>query len=357
MFRKKRTLLLTSVAVLVFLFIADIWTRQVQLFEKFANQFVNEQKMREYDAAHPDVTATASRELVVKRKDIDQISLSGAGGTISVKRSSDPEVRLQYTVTVSASNQDDANRERDAVKVEEEFADGRLSFVSTADGKPIDPHSEAIDYVLLIPDEMKLSIASEYGSVLIDGIRGDVDVAAVSGMLEMVHVTGKISVTSTYSSAYLSDISGNIGLVNRSGDANLDQITGQITLDADSSRNFISRIKGGVSGGTVDGPVYLREITGPVKLQSKYSNIQSDQIQGDTHITSHSGQTKLILAEDEGYALHAKTSGGSIQTHLPIPIEQDQNDDNVSLLNGVVGDGTWRVEVEAISGDIVINSK
>ncbi|WP_308639883.1 DUF4097 family beta strand repeat-containing protein [Paenibacillus silvisoli] len=357
MFRKKRTLLLALIPVVIFFLIVDIWTKDAQLFGNFARQFVNEQKMKDYEAAHKMATAAATREIAVDGRELKQVSLSGAGGAISVHRSSEPEVRLSYTVTISAANQEKADRIRDAVNVKEEITDGRLTFVTSADGENVDYHSTTIDYVLSIPDGMKLSVASEHGSVRIDGLQGDVEVNSVNGLLEMVRLAGTISVSSDYSSVYLSDIKGKVGLTNQNGDANLDQIAGGITLDSESGRIFVSRSKGGITGETEDGPVYLSEIAGTVKLKGEDAAIQLDQILGDTQIRSITGQTKLILADNQGYTLHAKTSGGSIRTHLPLPIEQNQNEDDSKQLSGVVGDGTWKVDVETISGNIVINAK
>ena len=51
MFRKKRTLLLLSVAVLFCLMIVDIWTSKAQPFERFGKPFVNERKTDARDAS------------------------------------------------------------------------------------------------------------------------------------------------------------------------------------------------------------------------------------------------------------------------------------------------------------------
>jgi hypothetical protein len=356
-FRKKRILLLSSIVLVLVLLILDLSIREEEIFEAFGEQFTNEQKTKAYAQAHQGVVTTSEHQLEFPRQDIKEVFLSSAIGNISVKRAIGSAILLQYIVTASASDTDAANRKREAVKVEGQVNNGRLSIVSTAAGRSIDRHSITIDYVLHIPDAVKLGIESEDGSVHVNGIRGDVDVATVSGMLEIVDVEGTLSVKSSYGSTYLSDISGNIGLVNRSSDANIDHIKGNIVVDSQSGRSFISRIEGEVKGNTEYGPVYLREITGAVQMKSRVSDMQLDHIRGNIKITADSGEIKLFLSKEEGYTLDASVSEGRLQTHLPFPIEQLKDEDYRSHMKGVVGNGTWNVELEANSSDIIIHSK
>jgi hypothetical protein len=358
-FRKKRIVLLASVVTLLILSILDISIRKGEGFEAFNEQFLNKQKTDAYVQAHQDVIVTTELQLEINRKDIKEVSLSSIGGKISVKRADDSVIRLEYIVTASALDVDAANRKRDAVKVKEEVKDGRLSLVTQANGRAISRDTVSVDYVLHLPDEMKLVLDNEAGAVRISGITGDVDATSSRGLLEIIDVEGEFTVESSDGSVYLSDITGNIDLKNNHSRVNIDHTKGAILLNTQEGQTLVTNIQGSITGNTEFGHVYLREITGSVELNSRGADIQLDHIRGDSRLVSESGNTTFILpeVEVEGYELDATVSGGKIHTQLPLPNKDDKFGDYESHMNGVVGKGTWKVEVTARSGDIIFQVK
>ncbi|SEM72443.1 DUF4097 family beta strand repeat-containing protein [Paenibacillus sp. OV219] len=355
MFRKKKKLLLASIAVLIVLMIADIWTKQFyQIFEQFGEQFVNEQKTYNYSKAHPDATADSKHELTVDRKSIEHVLLTGVEGDISVKRTPESVIRLQYTVTAKANDQNEANRKRDAVQVEKKVENGQLTFVTLVDGKPIGSDSITTDYVLLIPDQLKLSVESEEGSILIDGIHGDVNVKSTHGLMDVSNTVGTVSVDTASENVYIDGITGDVHLVSHSSEVNLNRVAGNVTTDVHQGSIFLTQIKGDVTGVFESSPSYMREIAGSVKVEGQYSDIQMDQIRGAAQIVSHGGTTRLVLSKDVGYTLRASVDGGAIQSNLPA--KQEASDDNKVQLNRTIGNGTWPVDVDAESCTIIIHS-
>lgn len=353
-FRIKKAALLSSTVILLVLSILDISIRKEAVFEGFGRQFLNERKTDAFVQAQRGAKTTSRQQLNIERQDVREVVLAGTRSHISVNRAPGPAIQLQYTVTAYAANADASNRVRESVHVAEEVDNGRLTLAASADGKSIDYDSVSIDYVLLIPDGMKLSLESGDGSVRIQGIKADVHATSDNGFMEIVDVTGNLSVKSSYGSLYMADITGSIGLENRSGEANIEDVQGPLDLNSQSAHNFISRISGKVTGAAKHGSIRLNEISGPVEVRSQTSDIRLNHIRNDIQVTSVSGDIQLLLPEAEGYALHAAVAGGDIQTHLPYPIEKGRGE---SRMSGVLGDGTWNVEVEATSANIMIYAK
>ncbi|CAN7177103.1 hypothetical protein [Paenibacillus sp. LjRoot56] len=353
-FRQKRSVLLISVVMLFLLSILDVFIRKEDVFQAFIEQFVNEEKTEAYIGERRAVTATAQLQSEINKPEIKEVLLTSQKGKISVQRSETSTIRLQATVTVTAANTEVANRRRDAVKVEQELQNGQLTFVTTANGKAIDPDYVSIDYVLAIPEMMKSTIENEDGAVRISGINGNVTATSTSGLMEIVNVKGDLKVKSSYGSLYMADIKGNVELVNRSSNANMDRMQGNLVLDHQSGDTDLTDIAGEVTGKTKYGSVFFRDMKGAVSVVGHGSDMKFDHILGDTQVVSNAGGSMtFILSKDEGYTLDAAVSAGRIQSLLPLPIQKVTDNEYGTRMNGVLGKGTRKIEAKVASGDII----
>ncbi|MFK7692063.1 DUF4097 family beta strand repeat-containing protein [Paenibacillus sp. HJGM_3] len=356
-FRKKRMALLASIAILVLVAVLDVWITKDALFEKFGRQFINEAKTEAYWQAKRGAEATAERQLDIDSQGIREVLLAGERSHMTVKRAPGRTIQLRYTVTANAAESDAAERKRDAVLIEKDIREGRLSLAATAEGRPVDPDSVSIDYELLLPDALKLRIESKSGSIRIQGVVADMDAASENGSLEIVDVAGAVSVRTSYGSLYMANIKGSVSLENLSSEAIAEGIQGAFGFESRSGRNDIAGVTGTVSGSAEKGSVRLNEIAGPVEMHGRAAKLQLSEIRNQIRVMSELGDLKLVLPEAVGYAVDAKVRSGRIRTHLPFPVEPRPDEGGGSQLKGVVGTGTWKVDVEAHSADIQIHTQ
>ncbi|WNR46479.1 DUF4097 family beta strand repeat-containing protein [Paenibacillus roseipurpureus] len=352
-FRQKRIVLLSTVGLLFLLSILDITFRKEEVFEAFSKQFVNEEKMDAYLGARRAVTATVEHQAEINLPELKEVMLASQVGKVSVQRSESSAIRVKYTVTATASDTEAANRKRDAVKVDQQVQNGQLTLVTGANGKPIDPDDISIDYVLSIPDAMKVTIQNENGAVRISGVRAGITASSVNGIMEIVDVKGELHVKSSYGSLYLADITGNINLVNRSSQVNVHHTQGDLVLDHQSGHTNLTSLTGKITGNAEYGSMLFRELKGSIDVTGRSTDMQFDQLQGDTRVVSNAGgQLTFILAKDEGYTLDAAVNGGRILSLLTLPIQKVKDSEYESHMNGVVGNGTRKIEAKVKSGDI-----
>lgn len=356
-FRKKRILLLSSVAVLLVLMILDITIKKEQLFESFGEPFFNEQRTDAFYQGHRQAKATSDRQLEFGRRELKEVQLAGVRGKIDVKRATGDTISLQYTVTATAADEEAANRRLEAVQVEEEIGEGRLTLAAKSGDRPIDYDTVSIDYVLLVPDAMKLRIENEQGTIHIAGIRGDVDVDSYNGLTEIVDVTGNVKAVTTYGDLLMSGVAGSMDLENRYGDTDIEHSKGDVRLLSRSGYNHMSGIQGKIAVDSEAGSVHLRETAGQVEVVSRAAYVQLDDVRGDMKIKSDSGTVKLLLPEAEGYTLNAALTRSDSRTSLPVSVVEEEQEGSTKRLTGVIGDGTWEVDVEAESAEFVIHSK
>jgi len=357
--RYARILPLSIVALLLTLAILDLVVKKEELFVVYAEQFENEQRTDAYERSHQDVTVTAEGRLKRPREAIKEVALAGANGDITVQRAPGDAIELRYTVRASGSDADAANRRLETVQVSEavDKGNGRLTFEATSGGKPTLSYAVAIDYVLLLPDAMKLSVKSTDGSVYIDGIKGDVSAVSENGLLDVVGTAGKLSVQASYGSVYVADVSGSVSLDNRHSDTHVESVQGDIAFDLYAGSAFIEDSAGKVSGTADMSAVHLRHIAGPTEVSGDRSRYRLNGIRGDIRVRSASEDITLVLPESGGYALDAAVNGGDIEAQLPLPIDHTGESGFDARVRGVIGDGRWSVRVEAEAGNIVIHRK
>ncbi|WP_127582897.1 DUF4097 family beta strand repeat-containing protein [Paenibacillus koleovorans] len=355
MFRWRKLMLLASVMVLLTGFILDFTLTKASMFEQFGEQFVNAQKTDSFSEAKRGVKATAQRQIEIARADLKEVSLASSRDPITVKRAAGSAIQLQYTVTSYSSNAESANRQLDAVVVEEQVSDGRLTLAARSGGKPIDPDDIAMEYVLLVPDGIKLRVEAKGGPLRIQGVRADVEAISEHDMMDLIDITGTLTVKTSFGSVYMAGVSGSVSLDNRSSDATMEDIKGPLTLTGSAGHNQVSRVSGKLSVNAKNGSLRVQDCTGAVEVTGAGVDMQLEQIKNTMQIHSQSGDVRLMLAESEGYRVAAAVRGGFIQANLNgVPVVRE---DDWSRFNGDIGKGTWSTMIDATGASVTIHTK
>jgi hypothetical protein len=355
MMRYARVLLLSSIVLLLALAILDLTVKKEALFVAYGEQFENVERTAAYNEAHPLTTTSAERLLELPREAIEEVVLEGKGSDITVKRAPGDAIQLHYTVGVVDDDADEAERKLDTVRVEGLAHEGRLTFEAAADGKRMPANGVSIDYVLLLPDGMKLSLDNAGGEVYVDGIVGDIAVVSESGSVEIVDVAGNLAIQSSHSSIYASDLTGNLDVDNRYSDTHVEEVTGNVAFDIRSGSSYIAGIDGPISGHAASSWLHLQAIAGQVELSGDNSHYRLADIRGDLRLRSFAGDASLVLPAGAGYTLDAAVRGGDIRTLLAYPVEQDRANGYDARIRGTAGDGRWNIDIEIRSGDLNIH--
>ncbi|MFD2615319.1 DUF4097 family beta strand repeat-containing protein [Paenibacillus gansuensis] len=356
-FRKKRTVLLSSVVILFVLMILDASIRKEEMLEMFSEQFVNVQRTEAHEQTLHGETAEEQRQVEMDRQGIEEVLLTGIGVNMSIQRAGGEKIRLEYNVKVSGSSKEKLAAELNRITVQAETKDGKLMFRALSAGKPIHSDWVFMEYTLYLPDSLSLRVENEGGAVRVQAARGDVKVKLARGMLEILDVEGNISVESSLSNIYVADIVGNLDLNSHNGQTNAEQIQGKVHLQNQYDQTRIRKIQGGVTGTTLAGSIQVEEISGPVALQGRETAIQAANVLGDLQLLAKTGEIRLLIPEKEGYRLDAAATNGRILTHLPLPMVTDRDGEYTERIKGIIGEGAWKADVKADSADIIIQHK
>ncbi|ANE46606.1 hypothetical protein SY83_10350 [Paenibacillus swuensis] len=355
--RQRRMLLLVSVVILAALGIMDVGFRKEEIFAEYGERFENFGKKAAYEQANRDIAAVAERELTLNGQEVEEISLTAEGGHVEVRQGADQTIRLQYKVTVTGTDQERANRILDEITVEPETASGRVTLAVSAGGKKVNFDRVRMDYVLTLPDTLKLQLNSSDSTVRIEGFRGGGEVNMEGGSLTAVDTQGAFRMSNVLGSVYVADHTGPIELLNDSGHAALEQVKGDIRYEGNHGELTMAGITGKVTGKDQLSDAHFRDLSGPLQFSSEDSELLLEHIRGKANITAVRGVTRLLLDQQEGYALDLMSREGRIQTNLPISTNAGNTGEYWEQLQARLGDGTSDVRIQAESGDIIVQYK
>lgn len=205
--------------------------------------------------------------------------------------------------------------------------------------------SGSVDFDLMVPRSMDLSIDGMALEVDIEGIEGEVDV---------------------------STIHGNITLSGGRGSISLESVNGEIVVDGAEGDLDITGVSGGVTIRNSSGDIYVESVGGPLTLQGVTSrDIEAGTVGGSLRFEgsimdggvytfgTHGGQIWLYLPDPMNARVEAMTLAGDIEVDFPgAPSEPTRGHGVPGLREKEVifetGTGSARIEVESFGGTIHI---
>lgn len=355
--QSKRMWILLTVALLLTLSILDITFRDEEVFESFGVQFVDVARTEAFERSHQDVTKSFVKELEVEPQGATEVSLDSKEGSLAIERSPDEKLRMTYTVTATGRDEADAVERGEAVKVEAQREGDALVLAASADGGSVDYDPVSIDYTLWVPDHTKLILESEETTVRIKGTVGDLEIKMDRESLEVVGVQGELVLDTSYSNEYIAKHKGGVQVTSRYSRVNMDQVIGDIQLDNQSGHMVLYQIEGAVIAESDLGSVQVRDLLGSIEFEGMQTTTLLDHIQGDTTIRSVSSEVTLILPTDADYEVDVNVNSTLLHAQLPLTIEKDSDGEYDTTMKGVLGDGAWKLAVEAESSEFYIHSK
>lgn len=96
-----------------------------------------------------------------------------------------------------------------------------------------------VDYLLVVPRDMRVNIEAGSGDVKVDGVSADVTVSVGSGSIELSDLTGTVDAETSSGDIDLARITGDLTAVTSSGSINADRIDSD-EVDASASSGDVS---------------------------------------------------------------------------------------------------------------------
>ncbi len=233
-----------------------------------------------------------------------------------------------------------------------------------------------VDYTIEVPQSFRVSAATTSGEVRASNLKGGAEVTATSGDvsirsvggnssarltsgdLEVIEVDGDLSVSATSGSVTVDNVKGKLEIEGTSGDFRAARIGKDADIQLASGDFVLEGCSGNVSFRAASGDAVMREIDGSVDASSSSGDIEVLIIpiaERAFNLSTSSGDIVVyyVPVKGFGFQLDVRTSSGSIEGDLPIKVMRADR----RRLQGVVGSGVARADIETASGDVTITER
>ncbi len=308
------------------------------------------------------------RTVIVGRDGATTISVVAVKNAVGNDKESASELLDKVSIEVTERGDQVIVETRDDAKWDHEF-----SLWSVVKGGR---RSVWVDYTIEVPHSFDVSAATTSGEVRVSNLQGGADVQATSGDvsiravggnssarltsgdLEVVDVAGDLSVSATSGSVVVDNIKGMLQIEGTSGDFRAARIGKDADVQLASGDFLLEGCSGNVSFRAASGDAVMREVDGSVNASSSSGDIEVQVIpvaERSFSLSTSSGDVGMyyIPVKGFGFQLDVRTSSGSIEGDLPIKVTRADR----RRLQGVVGSGAARVDIETASGDVTISER
>jgi DUF4097 and DUF4098 domain-containing protein YvlB len=230
-----------------------------------------------------------------------------------------------------------------------------------------------IDYTIEVPYGFAVSASTASGEIRISNVGGRAEVAATSGDVSIRGVAGGARASLTSGEFEASDIGGDLAVSATSGNVVIDNVRGALEIEGTSGDFQVSRIGKDLKAQLTSGDFVLEGCSGNVVFRAASGDARLTEIGGSVDASSSSGDIELLVTpvaerkfmvstssgdvnlfyvpvKNYGFLLDVSTASGSIEGEMPIKVNRVDR----RRLQGVVGSGLARIEIDTASGDVSI---
>jgi len=322
-----------------------------------------------------------------------QIDSNHGSVTVHVADNGDAPVKMVVHRHVAADSQDSANKFNDRQKPTI-TVDGNTLHISSGENQP-EVHVGfsmgtriVTDLEIWAPRKAPVQVDAAHGDVNISQRDADVKISTTHGDVQVSQIKGNVEVTSHKGDIQISEITGDVHMDGKADDVTLSDVSGTALLDGEffgdtklshigksvkfhSSRTDLTLAKlsgdlsmdsGDLRVSSVSGPfevhtkakdIRLEDISGPITIEDSHGEIDLHPRSpyGDVNVSNHQGAIHVVLPENSGFTVDARSSRGELESDFPLNVTKN-GDDHVA--EGTVGKGGNKLQLTTDHGTIEI---
>jgi DUF4097 and DUF4098 domain-containing protein YvlB len=281
-----------------------------------------------------------------------QLEVNNGSGRVEIRSGQSGEVRVHadFTVWISFFNDkgDHLNDIRNHPPVDQQ---GNLIRVES--------HGDAfnhvrVDYTIYVPAETQVRANVGSGAIEVNDLQGPVNLHTGSGHIGAHRIHGDAETKTGSGSIELIDIGSRVSAETGSGGVELSHIGGDIHATTGSGPIRMDRTPSRIVTHTGSGSINISGAENDLRASSGSGSIHIDgnpAPSGYWEIHASSGSVTLTVPSDAGFRVHAKSGSGSIESDLPVTMEEQTGRHE---MRGRIGNGSASVDMQTGSGGIHI---
>lgn len=324
------------------------------------------------------------------------IRVDNSRGAVTIHASDNnagKEVKLVVHRHISADSQNDADDRHNRQKATMTL-DGNVLHIDSGQhetsghvGFYVEGRS-ASDMEIWAPANVAVDISTAHGDVNVTGRQADLTLSTTHGDVQVSQIKGNVSLTAHSGDVQISDITGNVKLDGKADDVTLSDITGGVSLDGEfygdtklshvsstvqfrSSRTDMQMARlsgdldmdsGDLRANSIAGPlrvttkakdIHLEDVSGSIEVENSHGEVEvhPQSPYGDITINNHQGAIHVVLPDNAGYSVEARSTRGELETDFPLSITEQGQD---RTTHGEVGKGGSKLQLTTDHGTIEI---
>jgi RNase P/RNase MRP subunit p29 len=233
--------------------------------------------------------------------------------------------QISYSASITANK----------IGMERHYGDGRLKFsvvdqVGLLEYKPIlqperreeswlkslftkevryDAKVDRAEMTLTVPDDVLLTIDSQYSDISVGGLKRALSVVGRNGLVNVKDHFGELRIDNMFGNVSIANIGGDAQIASRSSKVTADNIEGRFVLSGQSIDFRGSKLLAGANIDNHRGKNNVTEVETEVRINSNYGEIHLSQVRG---IATISSQYPSKIQVDRVDVLRANIERGDI---------------------------------------------
>ena len=207
-----------------------------------------------------------------------------------------------------------------------------------------------------IPGEFNIDLQTSGGSVQVSQLVGDMKARTSGGTLSFEEVDGPIYGRTSGGSIKVDATGADVDLKTSGGSIRAGNVGGKVEAKTSGGSITIERAGGIISARTSGGPITVGEAHASVQAKTSGGSIQvgmAAQPGADSRLSTSGGSVTVRLDPGLSLAIDAKTSGGRVNSELPVTV---QGTFSKSQMVGDLNDGGPLLELRSSGGSINIRT-
>lgn len=173
-----------------------------------------------------------------------------------------------------------------------------------------------ISFKVQVPTEMSSKFQSSGGSISVDGLNGDQEIATSGGSIQVVNSSGYVNTQSSGGSLRVENFDGNVDVQSSGGSVKVSQLTGDLNVST--------------SGGSVN----LEEINGSIAASTSGGSIRAQLTNVEKELTMKSSGGSITAVVPDGLGLDLDLAGGKVNSNLSNFSGEVKKDRILGKING-----------------------
>ncbi|NJC96171.1 MAG: hypothetical protein C3F07_11370 [Anaerolineales bacterium] len=333
-----------------------------------------------FDQRNISSSLEESKTLEVDTSKPVTLKVTDDAGEVTITGADVDAVQVKVVKTAFDSTQARADEEVKTIQYSIDQADNTITLnYKINDSMNFSNKINTVDFIITVPNDVKVDVKGNIGEVNISNTRGDIVVKNDFGNITVTNIDGALSLGTNSGSLNISSVqagSGDIEIFSGFGSATIEQVSGgNITIGSDSGTlelknvraakemklstkfgniKFATGTAGSLDAETSSGSVTLTSITvkGDLTIKDDFGDIDLEQVKSTSYdIETNSGSITVNGAKGR---VRAHTGFGNIEIKNAEDATLDLNTKSGSIeFSGALGDGPHAVHSDF--GDVKLN--